>query len=55
MSSLFKAIKNLGKTTQKVQNIQPSQIVNPNQGQPSNMAAQVILNNGIKIPRIGRK
>lgn len=54
MSSLFKAIKNLGKTTQKVQNIQPSQIVNPDQG-GSNMAAQVILNNGIKIPRIGRK
>lgn len=55
MSSLFKALKNLGKTTQKVQNIQPPQIVNNNCQSQANMATQVILNNGIKMPRIGRK
>lgn len=54
MSSLFKAFKNLGKTSQKAQNIKPAPSSIANKNQQTNMA-QVILNNGIKMPRIGRK
>lgn len=55
MSGLFKALRNLGKTTQKLQDIQPHKIVNTNHQSQLNMATQVILNNGNKIPRIGRE
>lgn len=60
MSNIFKAIKNLTKPSQKLQDAVKTATDNTlskNSSAPSthDMAAQVILNNGLKVPRIGRK
>lgn len=52
MSNIINAIKNLGKVSQKlsVSNQQSNHKIIS-----SEMATQVILNNGLKMPRVGRK
>lgn len=48
MSGIFKALKNLGsKTVNVTKTAGPSNTLT--------MATQVILNNGLKMPRVGRK
>lgn len=58
MSGILKAIKNLTKQNQKLQDAiktASDSAVNKKTFPPSSheMAAQVILNNGLKMPRIG--
>lgn len=56
MSNILKAIKNLTKQSQKIQGAAKSASDNSVASKnlsSSDMAAQVILNNGLKMPRIG--
>lgn len=56
MSNIIKAIRNLGKAGEKILvNNQPSTSSSNHKVILSDMATQVILNNGLKMPRVGRK
>lgn len=49
MSNFFKAFKNLGKLAQNNHSV-PEELVSS-----ATMASRVVLNNGLKMPRVGRK
>lgn len=54
MSKFFKFFKNLEKVKTTGENL--TSFKQPNKSiQVADMAAQVVLNNGLKIPRMGRK